>query len=107
VHGRGQRQQRADVGGLQVLGEELAQRGAAELRVAQQLVGLKHAGHLIPGRCHQRRSLALDDLRAHAGAGAVARVEVEIGQPARDRAVHRRDAGMPPAVGRRHDPWVL
>ena len=77
---------------------ELLESGARQLCLPQQLVGGENAVDLLPGGRHHLRELALHDLCAHAAGGTVARVEVEIVDPAGHGAIDALHGGVPAPV---------
>ena len=82
---------------------DLLQRGARQLRLMQHLVGFDDAIHLLPGGCHQRRTLRLHNLRAHAAGAAIARIEIQVVHPSGGGAIHGLHGGVPAPVNRRRD----
>ena len=71
-----------------------------KLRLSQQTIGLSHLRGLFPRGRDQRLLMALNDPRAERGGRAVARIQVDIPQPARTLVACQR-AGVVRLQGRR------
>ena len=76
---------------------------AAELGVAERGIGGFDSGDLVPGRGHQRFLVVLDDPGPEAGDHAVARVAVELREPARSLRVQRVVVDVGTRIQRRTD----